>query len=1672
MENWKKTNGFGIILYPFAGIGANQMRLLPGEAVSVTEETEEWYWGKNIQNEQEGLIPKNYVKIVEKFVPTKEQFEDSEHPIKELDRTVQEVNQTLREWKKLLRNYVSPEQNEKFEFLKESIKELLKMRSEFLSSDLPRLRYKPMKNQMIQKIKQTQETLHLHDLPRDSLGQMAYESNVSFVELNRKFTEIDDSKKAQGLSSAKKNLPRSKSDIHQIQLDFEVCLLPIGSDAELRFWLYKDSKQLTEAYLVNISSTGMHFDLEAHGKLQTIFRDLDTQDVSSGLYLACQIFKYEKITDKKITMTENIKKPFGCGVFNITENLNSITQKKEAKKIPIYRVLPDVPFSKLTSLIIANDQSLVSYDTQGVSVELRRYPGEYDSFINILCEEKQDFESFYRSLKGTRKMGFPNVILPSYIRNDLYITINEANLVQADKKIKNIQLFASVYNKDVKNPNDFIKGAISYGVENPALNTYSSYINLHNNKPQWDETLKIDLPVDQFEHCHLYFEIYIYNEKNGSLQKYAVTHFPFFSEQGTMPAQDQHHLTLHKWVQKIAKDNHFFYLTPEYSNPKMKSKILELPNALTITVNLCSTQMTQRKDITELFKWKDKESNIQSIVKQVTYTPPIEIVKFMREILDTLFIIHGEKGQDVQDSIYEAIIFVIGILVDKRFKNFTPVLNDYISTRFSRSNDSNISQNLHRSLCSVHSSFIEILKETFTKIENDHRKNLLDSMKAIEYTFKFIIYSWLLDIKAKGVVHISERQIHQNEFCMNLNDILSRLTDLLSKTEPVWINAVQETALRHFRTIFTDLGEVMTDTQLATIFAKLIDSVRLGDLKLLNLSKIELILSLVSNPMFKKQDFRAKLLPTILHQINNHMNTSEDLLDLCANIFGHIFSLTSGPDKLESISELFPATRLVFRLIDQNNIFRDSLLKQNPDDKTNSNSQNLMESSFENKSQEAINKRNKTASILVSCILSVFNSMKMGDMYELLRVYSDDFERQQELIRSSLKLFKSLFKNTLFDPKDKILHFGQLLIVLKSLWMFMEVLSSRYNGPNIVIPLWNLLFKLLINIISWKEIQLENYDEFTRQNILEMFGDLRIPASQLLVTFWERLGDQQIVFIPEKVVPVLSLLLLNNNTIQQVSIDVFYSMIVAEVKETGEFIKIEQTTVGMFGSFIIKGQDTEFGTNFFEKLIPKFEANPKLKEKGLTFVEHLRQLITRISKLKTFPDNPKYEDERVSVLIGITEYLLRTQRILMFHKFVHALSDVHFRLNNFSEAAMALTKCIGTLEWDTEKMEPKLEEGHFKYPKESQASRKERIIYEAISLFDQGKLWEQAIELIQILRERYINHTYNYIKLSDLLLKESTFYKQIMTVERFFSSYFRVGYYGKGFETEELKEIKNKEFVYRGAELEQLSVFIERIKQKFPQAQIGSNDPTDAIINGEGQYIQVANLFPAKLDDINWDYVVTPKEEKDKIQTFSIKLNNDMPQQVQKYYNLNNVNIFLYTKPFRKTAEKSQNEFKDLWIRNNYLISESPFPSFCRRLSIVQKVIEELPPIMNAVNSVEKKNIEVNEMIEKYDKTPTQNISPFSMALNGVIDAAVNGGVFRYKEAFFSSEFMSISSTLHLVIRLKRALQKQLQILSAGIIVHDRLCPEEMRPFHDKMETFLKSMKEMLAPSLQDLEKI
>jgi dedicator of cytokinesis protein 3 len=208
-----------------------------------------------------------------------------------------------------------------------------------------------------------------------------------------------------------------------------------------------------------------------------------------------------------------------------------------------------------------------------------------------------------------------------------------------------------------------------------------------------------------------------------------------------------------------------------------------------------------------------------------------------------------------------------------------------------------------------------------------------------------------------------------------------------------------------------------------------------------------------------------------------------------------------------------------------------------------------------------------------------------------------------------------------------------------------------------------------------------------------------------------------------------------------------------------------------------------------------------------------------------------------------------------------------------------------------------------RYPFATPAERREELYKEAIELFVKSHDWEAAVALCEELRQRYQRQIFNYNLLSKLLHEQAGFFEKIATVDRFYPSHFRVGFYGQQFPP----EYRNKQYVYRGDALESIIDFSNRMKSKFSGVKTlpSKTQPSaDQFESWDTRWMQISKLTPSTSAEMVGEQP---------------KFNTLMHPRVLKYYQNNDIDVFYYTRVFRKKKKKGDNEFLDLWVSKQFL---------------------------------------------------------------------------------------------------------------------------------------------------------
>ena len=158
---------------------------------------------------------------------------------------------------------------------------------------------------------------------------------------------------------------------------------------------------------------------------------------------------------------------------------------------------------------------------------------------------------------------------------------------------------------------------------------------------------------------------------------------------------------------------------------------------------------------------------------------------------------------------------------------------------------------------------------------------------------------------------------------------------------------------------------------------------------------------------------------------------------------------------------------------------------------------------------------------------------------------------------------------------------------------------------------------------------------------------------------------------------------------------------------------------------------------------------------------------------------------------------------------------------------------------------------------------------------------------------------------------------------------------------------------------------------------------------------------------------------------------------------------FDYDRPFHRGIRDPDNEFVTLWLERTTYRTGSEFPGILAWLEVDHKEVQQISPLQFACEDLETRNNILGQLIREHTADKARNLGPLTMRLQGTIDAAVNGGVAKYKAAFFSGETMR--EDWGLVERLAGQLEEQGRLLGDGLQLHGQLAPDQLRPLHVRL---------------------
>jgi hypothetical protein len=645
--------------------------------------------------------------------------------------------------------------------------------------------------------------------------------------------------------------------------------------------------------------------------------------------------------------------------------------------------------------------------------------------------------------------------------------------------------------------------------------------------------------------------------------------------------------------------------------------------------------------------------------------------------------------------------------------------------------------------------------------------------------------------------------------------------------------------------------------------------------------------------------------------------------------------------------------------------------------------------------------------------------------------------------------------------------------------------------------LWFMFLSLGLDMLNSNTLDFEHSSQLRREYIVEQIGDMRDDVCDVIQSVWNALGKLKLSMIESLVEPLLRLADLQHEKTRALSTDMYFSLFRDEFIHTKSLSRVRFATINSV-DIIVTERSTRHGmasgSNMsegirrsslhaqsavakatsrhtpgqgFQELFSTRLMGKVKKDAGLccpetiNFFNNVMELFELLSVISKFGgvSDLKYEDEQTQAMLHLMEYLKKSERDDMYSKYVRRLHRMHLDLGNHDEAGAVLLM-HASYPWAANMLLPAFQlSASEEWPSESLERRQVRVYREVIDVFAAGKNWEKCLQYCEELRKFYERH-FHFVEVATTLREQAGYFEMIYEKQRFFPTHFRVAFLGKAYE----EDNRNKIFVYRGGPLESIMEFSSRMREKFPSAKMvpPGKESLDMKEQEETLYMQISTLTAAF--DEEWD-LQQPEW-----------LNKDTLANVRQYRQHFDVRTFWYCRPFRKAAKKSKNEFMDVWNKKIFLRTRESFPSVCRRSEVTETVEQHQNPLEVAISTVVDKNADLNRHIAVASplegRTAQQS---FTMAINGTVDAAVNGGIANYAPFLTGSfqqdhpeiweDVMSSLEKKAMLAKLKSVLEEHLRILKRGVILHSRVCIEAMLPLQEiivqKFPILLHQMEEL-----------
>lgn len=1049
----------------------------------------------------------------------------------------------------------------------------------------------------------------------------------------------------------------------ETQIHMNVSNINIKSEDPISIYFYLIPKShyqgwpITESFKIDIGPNLLD------KSFSCIFRDLEKKHFQKQLFMVCKIVREGGlVNEKKKKDTLTMKRPVSIGLFEFSfSSLQSLINGNPiSQTISFYNIKDEANFFKfhndiITAYFEAQKTNLKTslMDLAGfekldgnLMLDLSLFQGHFDQIL-----EQNRFE-FSTSLAEVKALDIPEIVHPSYERNDLYIHLDRVNLKGVNEgflshELNTILCSVKVYIEKEKElillKECFLPSA---QMNRSLIDSYETSVLYHVSNPTWNETIKLLIEPKDLERSIIVFNYYHLSSKMSKDVKLFPVAFSYLKWSIIKLLQRDHRdlfepLKLN--VYKYEKDIELKLLDFDKDNEKKKK--LESKGEFKVWTLLLSTKVTQNDVLKLLFSASsnDSKAHIKQVLSKFLSIDFKFYIIFLKDILDSLFRILDFCGDSIEVSpmIFKSICSFISIIISN-FSEYKTVLDNYITNNLL----------FYPKIFNNTIMFFEYFNESIDKFEEEDMKYWKEILKSWDYLFQILVITRNNDDLNSG----------KEDFQIKVRKNIFKALEKIFSSQQVYFQQLQEVLLEYSAGFWENIFQIFPDSECAKFCLEFLTLLlKMPNTPLLLSKRVYFMNSIVKGELFKRDSCREVLLPKLFTDLTNLLDDvrikevkSEKeralnlkVIDLYVRIILNLFSCL---EKRQFYYSQYLKKKLeqnqmddICLLIQKFSFFIEPFVTQLNDEETfliDLKKETLGDIEFEKLESKISQKKQIITQIeqniktiekirmnIFGCYAASLNLVTDDVFNHLLQI--EDYPNDQ-MVNDILTSIKFVENNRSLIP-----NFWNTYVF----FLYQSITRGMTNVSNGIIKLakdsklthdiCQNYFDKVKNFIYSNELMISKWPSFKKSKINETFrGDYRMKNLVIFQQTWNQMGDIQNEFVPKIIDYVFpSIVYIDDTT--KIVIDFISSVLEKEFNLFGSLERSEPIMQKNLASSQLKTSQVDQFIDQFASSI----SSEKMKDVFGLYIRSLKKLMSYKREIESVLDSE--EDRKTDACIGV-----------------------------------------------------------------------------------------------------------------------------------------------------------------------------------------------------------------------------------------------------------------------------------------------------------------------------------------------------------------------------------------------------------------------------------------------------